>query len=287
MKSTRWAALVVMALAVQLPIGESAQAFGPHEGLDCLGCHDPHYAKQQKLFKVDNSTYPNPRTGKPIDGVSALCLGCHNTEQYGGAGVKPIYLHMTHPVNIEPNAKIADVDKQLLRDGILQCVSCHDPHPSNPNWRYLRVKTEQGSKVGQFCALCHGSKADKAFYGGQQANQQKPHVFSSMNEAAGAGDYALDDPELTIANPTPDYIQPLGQYENSILPAYQTAPTKKWMMDPDLQNVPEDLRRAFGPNRAAANSAPVPKPTAAAATPAPAPEPAAETADTGGFLNPF
>ncbi len=287
MKLTRWVTLAVVALAVQLFAGGPALAYGPHEGLDCLGCHDPHYAKQQKLFKVDNSKYPNPRTGKPIDGISALCLGCHNTEQYGGAGIKPIYLHMTHPVNVQPNKKIADVAPQLLRDGIIQCVSCHDPHPSNPNWRYLRVDTSGGSKVGQFCALCHGSKADKAFYGQQLAQEKKPHVFSSMNESAGAGTYALTDPKLVVSNPTPVYIQPLGDFKNSILPAYQTATKEKWVMDPSIQRIPADLRQTF--NVQGGLSAPEPRPLTPA-TPAPAaaePQPLAADTQGEGFFNPF
>ncbi len=237
----RFSARIALALVFGVAAG-TAHAFGPHQELDCLGCHDPHYAKAQKLFKVENTQYPNPRTGKPIDGISALCLGCHNLQEYGGAGVRPIYLHMTHPVNVTPNPKIATVPDQLLRDGILQCVSCHDPHPSNPNWRYLRVNTESGSKVGQFCATCHGAKADKKFYGAELA-QGNIQLFSSMNESVGAGTYALNDPKLVVSNPTPSYIQPLGKYENSLLPAYMTAIQKPWVFNSAQQDIPADLQK--------------------------------------------
>lgn len=234
----------------------AAYAAGPHEGLDCLGCHDPHYAKANKLFKVENTVYPNPRTGKPIDGISALCLGCHNLPEYGGAGVRPIYLHMTHPVNVVPNAKIAEVDAKLLRDGILQCVSCHDPHPSNPNWKYLRVDTSGGGKVGQFCALCHGAKADKKFYGGDLAQTGKPQVFTSMNEAAGAGTFTLQDAKFVTNNPTPSYISPMGTFENTLAPAYVTVASKPWVFSSKDHNVPADLKAAVQNAAKAAPTAP-------------------------------
>jgi predicted CXXCH cytochrome family protein len=222
--------------------GGLAQAYGPHDGLDCLGCHDPHYAKEKKLFTVTNPSHPNPRTGKNIDGISALCLGCHNLSEDGGAGVKPIYLHTTHPVNVKPNERIANMPEQLKRDDLIQCVSCHDPHPSNPNWRYLRVKTSQGNQVGKFCSVCHGSKVDENFYG-QDLAQSAHKIFSSMNEAAGAGEYTLDDPELTIANETPDYIRPLGAYENTIMPMYKVVPTLAWNWDAaEQRGVPAELQ---------------------------------------------
>ncbi len=216
-------------------------SYGPHEGLDCLGCHDPHYAKAQKLFKVNNEVYPNPRTGKTIDGVSALCLGCHNLDKFGGVNIRPIFLHMTHPVNIEPNPKIAKVPEKLLRDGKLQCVSCHDPHPSNPFWKYLRVETKKGSQVGKFCAVCHPAKADLKFYG--IAGQLDIKVFSSMNEAVGAKAFSLTDPQLTIENPTPNYIKPFGSFKNDLAPAYTFVPFQAWIYSPDPENLPPELRK--------------------------------------------
>ena len=230
--------------ALGLVYSAAGQAYGPHQDLDCLGCHDPHYAKEQKLFTVSNPSHPNPRTGTNIDGISALCLGCHNLTEDGGAGVKPIYLHMTHPVNVVPNERIADVPDQLLRDGILQCVSCHDPHPSNPNWRYLRVNTTNGTQVGTFCAVCHGSKVNEGFYG-KELTANAHRIFTSMNEQAGAGEYTLDDPNLVIANETPDYIQPLGSYANTIVPAYEIVPREAWNWDASQQrNVPAELQRS-------------------------------------------
>jgi predicted CXXCH cytochrome family protein len=224
---------------ITLFIAGGVYAYGPHTPLDCLGCHDPHYAKGQKIFKVKNDVHPNPRTGKVIDHISALCLGCHNLPEFGGAGVKPIYLHMTHPVNVVPNPKIARVPEVLLRNDVIQCISCHDPHPSNPNWRYLRVNTDGGAKVGQFCLMCHPAKAETAFYG---TAQKDLNVFSSMNEEVGPGTYKFGSQQLVIANPTPVYVQALGDYDNSLAPAYQTVPTQPWVFAPNKERLPQALK---------------------------------------------
>lgn len=225
-----------------LLLAAPAFAYGPHTALDCLGCHDPHYAKAQKIFKVKNEVIVNPRTGERIDDVSALCLGCHNIPQFGGAGIKPIHLHMTHPVNILPNTRIANVPHKLLRSNKLQCISCHDPHPSNPNWRYLRVDTEGGTKVGNFCQMCHPAKADSAFYGGSQKDLQ---VFTSMNESVGPGSYSPWEDNFTAANPTPIYIQAFGNWPNSIAPAYPTVATQPWIYNPPEDRIPEQLKAAM------------------------------------------
>ncbi len=220
----------------------SLYAYGPHGDLDCLGCHDPHYAKAMKLFKVDNPSHPNPRTGTNIDGVSALCLGCHNLGETGGTGVKPIYLHMTHPVNVKPNSKIAKMPDSLARDGMIQCVSCHDPHPSNKQWRYLRTDTKEGTNVGAFCMTCHPAKTDSAMYG---IKPEDIKVFSSMNEETGAKDFDLHDPALTISNETPNYIRAIGDYKNDLAPAYNSVPNEPWYYSPDVDKLPPELRSFF------------------------------------------
>lgn len=225
-----------------LVLAYSIYAFGPHNGLDCVGCHDPHYAKGQKIFKVKNEKLINPRTGKLVDGISALCLGCHNIEAFDGAGIRPIHLNMTHPINIEPNGEIAQVPKVLLRDNVLQCISCHDPHPSNPNWKYLRVDTTGGEKVGQFCQMCHPAKADSAFY---DVGKDKLEIFSSMNEAVGAGKFALSADPI-IKHETPMYIKALGKFPNMVAPAFTHVPAMDWLYEPAVEDVAPELQQYLG-----------------------------------------
>ncbi len=154
---------------------QSLYAAGRHEGLNCTGCHAIHTAQGDIIFSVEpNKKVVNPRTKKPYSGVTALCLGCHETIEHGGMGIIPISAAMSHPYGVTPNPKVAYVPPAFLRKGKLECVGCHDPHPSNPNYRYLRVDTKNGADMQKFCAVCHASKAD--------VNVTNVKVFSSMDE---------------------------------------------------------------------------------------------------------
>lgn len=159
-------------LFVFLMLPAVALAAGGHDSLSCTGCHGIHTAKADIIFAVaPNKTAINPRLNGPDKGVTALCLGCHETT--GGMGIKPVSGKTSHPWGIKPDPKIASVPSNALRDGKLECVGCHDPHPSNPNHRYLRVATKGGSQMVNFCSLCHSSKS------GQKATGT---VFDSMDE---------------------------------------------------------------------------------------------------------
>lgn len=171
-------------------------AAGGHEGLACTGCHDIHAAKDAIIFAVEaNKVAVGKKSKKPFTGVTALCLGCHAEPEKGGMGIKPISQHTTHPFGDPPDAKIARVPRSLLRGGAMDCVSCHDPHPSNPNYRYLRTGTKGGGEMQFFCAICHPAKADSA-----TANQatKTAKIFTSMDESKGATTVTISD--LSSAN---------------------------------------------------------------------------------------
>ncbi len=168
-----------------------AFAAGAHDGLECTGCHALHTAKDSNLiFAVDaHKKDVNPKTKQPYGGITALCLGCHEAPEKGGQGIKPIEGHMSHPYGISSvNAKVARVPSDLLRDGKFECISCHDPHPSNTNYKYLRVDTANGSKMSTFCAVCHPMKADP------KSASAKNRFFSSMDERGGEGGEAAPAP---------------------------------------------------------------------------------------------
>ncbi len=217
----------VAAIAVTL-CANLSYAFGPHDGLDCLGCHSPHFAVDDKIFAVKNTQLRNPVNGQSLDGLAAAkCLGCHELEQFGGAGIRPIHLHTTHPIGIIPNSKIASVPPNLLKDGKLDCISCHEPHPSNPNALYLRVDVGKGAtNIQKLCAVCHSAKVDLASAG---VDPQNMKVFSSMDQQAGAGYFPVG--EVRAQNKTPKYIKPLGPIpKNDLVPNYQVQPD--WVYAP-------------------------------------------------------
>jgi len=149
-------------------------AAGGHDDLDCTGCHSLHDAKAEELiFAMEpNLESQNPRTGAAFTGVTSLCLSCH--EETGGMGILPVSGGTSHPIGVAPEPRIANVPADLLRDGAIECVSCHDPHPSNPNYKYLRIDTAGGSQMKGFCSMCHASKS------GTRADLSG--VFTSMDE---------------------------------------------------------------------------------------------------------
>ena len=206
-------------------------AQGPHEGVACLGCHSVHFAVDDKAFAVKNTTMINPINGESLEGlVAAKCLGCHETQELGGAGIRPIHLHTTHPIGIIPNPRVADVPDNLLKEGKLDCISCHEPHPSNPNFMYLRVDTgSYGENLQKFCVTCHSAKADMKLIGVNSADELE--LFSAMDQQAGARNFTRS--EVPVHNPSVEYIMPLGAIPaNDILPNYLKKPS--WVNEPEI-----------------------------------------------------
>ncbi len=168
---------LALAAAASLPL--SALAAGGHDAIGCTGCHSIHTAKDQIIFAVQaNKQAVNPKTKQPYTGTTALCLGCHEESSKGGQGYAPVAGHMSHPFGIaQVNEKVARVPPELLREGgRFECLGCHDPHPSNPFHKYLRIDTAKGSNMDVFCAVCHPIKADSATVA------EKAVLFTSMDE---------------------------------------------------------------------------------------------------------
>ena len=151
----RRAFIAFAALAI-LASPATINAAGSHDN-DCTECHSLHDTKGDYSFGViPNTSEKYAATGQPVSGTDALCLGCHNEDE----GIAPISLMKSHPVGVKP--KKAFVPQEVLgRNGELTCGSCHDPHPSNPNYMYLRVGTDGGRSMGAFCAYCHEAMVDK------------------------------------------------------------------------------------------------------------------------------
>ena len=169
---------LLFALAAALPV--SAFAFGGHDSVGCTGCHSIHAAKGDIIFAVGpNKQVVNPKTKQPYTGTTALCLGCHEDSSKGGQGYAPVSAHLSHPYGLTSvDPKVAKVPAELLREGgRFECLGCHDPHPSNPFYKYLRVDTAKGSKIDAFCSVCHPIKAEAG-------TAEKQVLFTSMDETA-------------------------------------------------------------------------------------------------------
>jgi predicted CXXCH cytochrome family protein len=169
-----------LALVALVAAPAAAYAAGAHDGIGCGGCHAIHTAKGDIIFAVaPNKADLNPKTKQAFTGTTALCLGCHQESNKGGQGYAPVHSGMSHPYGLASvNPKVAKVPAELLREGgRFECLGCHDPHPSNPNFKYLRVDTgAKGEKMDAFCAVCHPIKADASLLATRAA------LFTSMDE---------------------------------------------------------------------------------------------------------
>lgn len=137
-------------------VAQNAFAAGPHD-MNCAECHSPHFAKGDYILGVEPGSFNNPATtrlNENITGIDALCLGCHNEEE----GIAPVHLNSSHPTDVKPT--YVNVPSQLLRGDAFGCISCHNPHPSNTNYRYLIVPTNAGADMGKFCVVCHPEQSD-------------------------------------------------------------------------------------------------------------------------------
>jgi predicted CXXCH cytochrome family protein len=138
-----------------LAVGVATLAFaaGPHDA-NCVDCHSLHAAKGKAILAVEPGLDANPFTGAAAASDVAFCLGCHGAK----VGIAMVHLNTTHPVGMKPGR--VKVPAELLRaDGTVGCMSCHEPHPSNANYKYLRGSVTQANELGgKFCVLCHSEK---------------------------------------------------------------------------------------------------------------------------------
>lgn len=165
--------VTALAAAVLALLPVLALAEGPHD-MDCMECHSTHYAKGDYAIGVQPVAPDNPartRVRPSAANIDSLCLGCHNEEQ----GILPVKLHTTHPTGIKP--LYTTVPSQLMWEGTFTCVSCHNPHPSNANYKYLIVDTAAGKNMGVFCAQCHPVQSDP----GVKANAASSTITTDPN----------------------------------------------------------------------------------------------------------
>ncbi len=144
--------IFVVTAVLVLGFAFAANAAGPHD-MECVECHSTHYAKGDFIVSVEAANVVNPASTAVSAPIDALCMGCHN-----GEGATDINLHTTHPTGVTPT--YTNVPGELMWDGVFTCVSCHNPHPSNANYKYLIVDTADGSSMGVFCAKCHPNQSD-------------------------------------------------------------------------------------------------------------------------------
>jgi predicted CXXCH cytochrome family protein len=160
----------------------------------CITCHTPHngdatvadaplwnHEVTTQTFTIYSSGTFNATDGGQPDGVSKLCLSCHDgsvaLDSFGGttgvtnitgAGLVGTDLSNDHPVSFTYQNSIDNGDTELfattastsmggtiatdlLSGGKVECSSCHDVHNKQGNSYLLKI-SNAGSSL---CLTCH------------------------------------------------------------------------------------------------------------------------------------
>lgn len=146
-------------LWVLLTLPANTNAGEGHE--ECSLCHGVHTSKGLRLFpKEFNTKTINPNTSKHLGKIDSLCMACHASKPQG-EGIRALDLSRKHYFGGKIYVmKIPDSAKGFKGgEDLFTCLACHDPHPSNENYCYLRtqkdVKISKRKYLEKFCLWCH------------------------------------------------------------------------------------------------------------------------------------
>ena len=128
-------------------------AYGEKSHENCNLCHKDVSGENYKLLVDTNSKAINPSTDKAYGRIDSLCVSCHDLKS-----------KTSHPVGVIPTGEV-DVPTEALgfpgQEDKISCLSCHNPHPENANYKYLRWPPENQYNLAQFCLSCHINKGIK------------------------------------------------------------------------------------------------------------------------------
>jgi len=156
--------------------GQSKNPRSPAAAMGCETCHGPGEAHSQDPVKVKPRQF-NKLSAKQ---VTETCATCHDRgthalwkgSQHEARNVSCVTCHSVHHPQ-SPTGQLKAATQQLqcmtchrdkvakldrsghmpVREGKMECTSCHNPHGST-NVRLLRT----GNSVNELCASCHAEK---------------------------------------------------------------------------------------------------------------------------------
>jgi tetratricopeptide (TPR) repeat protein len=145
-------------------------------------CHYDVERGSLHRFIEQETTRINPFTDQPFGRIDAICTSCHNA------------LHLAHPVGIIPDPQKVTLPPEAIgfkgEEDRLTCMSCHDWHPTNTSYKYLRWAVADEEELSRFCLNCHteqGIRGDELASAGQIRQD-----FKLINKS----DSYLKDPQI-------------------------------------------------------------------------------------------
>ncbi len=159
-------------LTITAPEEKNFQGFLPAVSGPCGVCHIPHNASEKHLWAKELSG--------DRDFVTQLCTACHNKDGAAKAKLLGDNFHAVdvtlEKFNITTTLPLYDNEGNVIKDGKIVCITCHDPHIWNPNkpvteYSFKNVEGDArnsflrktNSPSSDLCKTCH---ADKSFVDG-------------------------------------------------------------------------------------------------------------------------
>jgi len=129
----------------------------------CLSCHAKKIGDDEDIFYDDEDEEDGEEGAEKIE----YDLGMETTSaifdemmlEAPDVGLTVINLHETHPVGIVPKTVVLPDEAKGFKgqEEQLTCMGCHNHHPYNKNYKYLRWPANEKDLSG-FCANCHPDK---------------------------------------------------------------------------------------------------------------------------------
>ncbi len=155
-------------LEITAPKEKNFQGVLPSVSGPCGVCHIPHNARAIHLWAKE------PYGDK--DFVTQLCTACHNENGAAKAKLLGKYFHAVDvpldKFNISTTLPLYDSEGNVVPNGKVVCITCHDPHtwdPNNPIKDYPNTNIEgdarnsflrrTNSPSSDLCMACHEDKA--------------------------------------------------------------------------------------------------------------------------------
>lgn len=151
-------------------------ASGPEQALGCEACHGPAATHADRAGEEEgDSLYINNFTHTPENAawINSRCLSCHqgkgHTQNWEASahamkGLSCVSCHTMHSgdgkvaqkkcesCHVEQRAKLNRASHMPVREGLMGCTNCHNPHGSAGE-RSLKFNT-----VNDVCYQCHAEK---------------------------------------------------------------------------------------------------------------------------------
>ena len=145
--------IVLIAIIMFYPFAASGKEEQDGGHKPCSLCHEMEANKAKKIKIKPDTESINPFTGEKYGPVDGICVRCH-----------PTFTHNEgHPMGIRPEK--VKIPKGWMgykgQEKELTCLACHNPHPDQTKYKFLRELVADKDGIQKLCNRCHIKEAPR------------------------------------------------------------------------------------------------------------------------------